>query len=164
MIISSRQEKIDRSLDFSSRRCREADRSGKEENYEGAMAALQKMTAKMGLLNATRHAQTSSTVSRNVSQLTTEERSCLLSAADSTNAATLANPNSVVSQLRRLELSRSPGVDGFTIERLNSVLLGGDRDARLKEGALLEYTTFLKKLVTGELTDHQSQLLHAIKI
>ena len=70
----------------------------------------------------------------------------------------------MLKQLKRIKKSRSPGVDGFTIDHLSSLLLGGNSDNQLKDELLKEYTQFLKKFLTGSLTSHQLQLFHAIKL
>ena len=67
-------------------------------------------------------------------------------------------------QLRRLKKNRSPGVDGFTVERLASVFLGGDRNIQLRDDLLTDYVLFLKMFVAGRLTQHQLRLFHAIKL
>ena len=43
-------------------------------------------------------------------------------------------------------------------------MFGGNRDSQLKKDALEQYATLLGKFVVGELTTHQSQLFHAIKL
>ena len=96
--------------------------------------------------------------------LTTEDRSALFSKVDVAHAASLVTSSSILSQLRRLKWNRSPSVDGFTVEHLNSILLEGNRDSQLKKDVLEQYATFLRKFVVGELTTHQSQLFHAIKL
>ena len=68
-----------------------------------------------------------------------EERSGLFLPPDASAATRLVNRKNIWSRLRRVKRSRSPGVDCFTIEhlaycwkeRLNSVLLGGNRNAQL---------------------------------
>ena len=57
-----------------------------------------------------------------------EERDYLIWPTESSTAIRLVNPMNIPNQLIRLKKNRSPGIDGFTIEHLNSVLLGGDRD------------------------------------
>ena len=88
--------------------------------------------------------------------LTTEDRDELFTKVDAAHATSLVTSNSILSQLRRLKRNRSPGIDGFTVEHLNSILLGGNRDSQLKKDVLEQYATFLRKFVVGELTSHQS--------
>ena len=129
--------------------------------YSNAMKALQKINAKPHLGSVVRDIH-NSLPARNMSMLAMEDRAALFSKTDAAQAASLITSKSVLSRLRRLKRNRSPGVDGFTIEHLNSVLLGGNRDSQLKKDVLEQYTTFLRKLVVGELTTHQSQLFHAL--
>ena len=61
-----------------------------------------------------------------------------------------------MSKQAKSKKNRAPGVDGFTIEHLSSLLLGGNRDNQLKDKLLKEYTQLLQKLLTGSLTSpHQ---------
>ena len=156
-------EKIKRSFDFSSRCYREADKNVQQGDYSNAMRALQKINAKPNLGSVLKDIQ-DSLPARNVSMLTAEDRDELFTKVDAAHAASLVTASSILSQLRRLKRNRSPGVDGFTVEHLCSVFLGGNRDSQLKKDALEQYATFLRKFVVGELTTHQSQLFHAIKL
>ena len=67
-------------------------------------------------------------------------------------------------QLKKLKKNRSPGVDGFTVEHLISVFLGGNRNVQLRNALLQDYVLFLKKFVAGQLTQHQLKLFHAVKL
>ena len=156
-------EKIKNSFNFSSRCYREADRNVKHGDYSNAMRALQKVDAKINSANVIGDIR-DSLPARNVSMLTTEDRSELFTKVDADRAAFLVTSSSILSQLRRLKRNRSPGIDGFTVEHLNSIMLGGNRDSQLKKDVLEQYATLLRKFVCGELTSHQSQLFHAIKL
>ena len=72
--------------------------------------------------------------------------------------------DAVLKQLKKLKKNRSPGVDGFTVEHLISVFLGGNRNVQLRDGLLQDYVLFLKKFVAGQLTQHQLKLFHAVKL
>ena len=47
---------------------------------------------------------------------------------DATAAVELITEDAVLKQLKKLKKNRSPGVDGFTVEHLISVFLGGSRN------------------------------------
>ena len=55
-------------------------------------------------------------------------------------------------------------MDGFTVEHLISVFLGGNRNVQLRDALLQDYVLFLKKFVAGQLTQHQLKLFHAVKL
>ena len=78
-----------------------------------------------------------------------ELRSQLFTYTSSDVAVNLATEAAVLKQIKRIKQNRAPGVDGFTIERLSSLLLGGNRDNQLKDELLKEYTQLLQKLLTG---------------
>lgn len=77
------------------------------------------------------------------------------------------NASSEVYQSHRYKyahLTGSVDVEGFTVEHLISIFLGGNRNVQLRDDLLKDYVQFLKKFVTGELTQHQLKLFHAIKL
>ena len=119
------QEKIKSSFDFSSRCYREADRNVQQGDYSNAMRALQKINAKPNLGSVLRDIH-DSLPARNMSMLTAEDRDELFTKVDAAHAASLVTSSSILSQLRRLKRNRSPGIDGFIVEHLCSILLGGN--------------------------------------
>ena len=128
-----------------------------------ATRALWRVNAKPSLGSALRDAHDSSPA-RSASTLATEDRVASSSKVDAAHAASLVASSSALSQLRRLKRSRSPGVDGFAVERLDSASLGGSRDSQLERGALERRATLLRRLVVGESTARQPQPPRATKL
>ena len=52
----------------------------------------------------------------------------------------------------------------MTIEHLNSIFLGGNRDDAYKKEILSDYVTFLNKCVKSDLTESQKKLLHSLRL
>ena len=70
----------------------------------------------------------------------------------------------VITQLKKLFRNRQPGMDGSTVEHFLSVFMGGKGHSQLKQQLLEEYVLFLQKFFTADLTAHQLQLLHQVKL
>ena len=105
-----------------------------------------------------------SSPNRSLNEISDELRSQLFTYASSDVAVNLATEAAALKQIKRIKKSRAPGVDGFTIEHLSSLLLGGNRDNQLRDELLNEYTKLLQKPLAGSLASHRLQLFHAIKL
>ena len=67
-------------------------------------------------------------------------------------------------KIRRLKKGRSPGIDGFTAEHLISLTQAGRGQNVIKKEILVQYVTFLRKIVAAKLTPHQNEALNTIKL
>ena len=52
----------------------------------------------------------------------------------------------------------------MTLEHLNSIFLGGNRDDACKKQVLKDYVAFLNGWFKHDLTDNQNKLFHALKL
>ena len=82
----------------------------------------------------------------------------------SSNDDYLLTVNDVLYQLRSSKKNRSPGVDGMTIEHLNSIFLGGNTDDAYKRELLDNYVQFFNKWLKSDLTDDQKKVFHSLKL
>ena len=101
---------------------------------------------------------------RNLGNLTEEQRESLFSYVEHQGVESFLSENVALQQLKRLKRSRSPGLDGMTIEHLNSIFLGGNRDDFCKKQVLKDYVDFLNRWFKHDLTDSQKKLFHALKL
>ena len=62
--------------------------------------------------------------SRNYSELSVDQRQELFTYVDSSSDDFRLTTNDVLHQLKKMKKNRSPGLDGMTIEHLNSIFLG----------------------------------------
>ena len=90
----------------------------------------------------------SSLPARNLNEMSDDCRNRLFNYTNPQVALDAINEDAVLSQLKRLKKNRSPGVDGFTIEHLISLMLGGNRDAQLRSELIKArvYNVFKKAL------------------
>ena len=91
------------------------------------------------------------------SELNVEQRQASFTYVESSSDDFLLTRNDVLYQLKKMKKSRSPGLDGVTIERLNSALLGGDRDDAYKRETLSDYVTLLNRRVKSDLAESQKK-------
>ena len=61
---------------------------------------------------------------RSLTEASDDCRARLFTYANPQVALDATNEDAALSQLKRLKKSRSPGIDGFTIEHLTSLMLG----------------------------------------
>ena len=127
------------------------------------MQALQRQDAKANLENALADIS-ASLPERSFNEMSPGVRGSTFRRTDASAAVDLATEDAALKRLRRLKKNRSPGVDGFTVEHLVSVFLGGNRNLQLRDDLLHDYVLFLKMFVAGRLTQHQLRLFHAIKL
>ena len=127
------------------------------------MQALQRHEAKVNLDNVLVDIS-ASLPARNFNETSPGARNAIFRHTDASAAVDLVTEDAALKRLRRLKKNRSPGVDGFTAQRLVSVFLGGDRNLQLRDDLLHDYVLFLKMFVAGRLTQHQLRLFHAIKL
>ena len=150
----SKKKLFDRKLDFTSRCYRQADKNAIQGDFGKAMNALLKIDAKVNLRAASSDI-VASLPSRHLNEALEDFRAQLFTCTSSNVAVNLATEGAASKQAKSKK-NRAPGVDGFTIEHLSSLLLGGNRDNQLKDKLLKEYTQLLQKLLTGSLTSpHQ---------
>ena len=154
---------INRKYDFAARRNREADRNVKAGDFGKAMQALLKIDAKVNLENVEATIQ-DSLPQRNLGNLTDDQRKSLFSYVEYPESESFLSENAVLQQLKRITRNRSPGIDGMTIEHLNSIFLGGNRDEACKKQVLKDYVVFLNRWFKHDLTDSQKKLFHALKL
>ena len=156
---------LDRNFDFESRRQRLADKNAIAGDYGKATQALQRQDVKVNLNNVSGDIR-ASLPPRSLREMSLDLRTQTFRRADPTAAVELVTEDNVLKQLKRLKKNRSPGVDGFTVERLISIFLGGNRsrNVQLRDDLLQDYVLFLKKFVAGQLTQRQLKLFHAIKL
>ena len=154
---------IQRKYDFRSRCYREADRNVRAGDYGKAMQALLKVDAKVNL-EGVEDVIMESLPPRVFSNLNEVQRNDLFTYVDNPGSSEFISESVVLQQLRRLKRNRSPGMDGMTVEHLNSIFLGGGRDEVGKKEVLKEYVTFLSRWYKCSLTDNQRRLLHALKL
>ena len=62
---------------------------------------------------------------RNLREMSIDLRREIFRHTDATAAVELITEDAVLKQLKKLKKNRSPGVDGFTVEHLISIFLGG---------------------------------------
>ena len=127
------------------------------------MQALQRLDVKVNLDNVSADIE-ASLPPRNLREMSIDLRREVFRHTDATAAVELITEDAVLKQLKKLKKNRSPGVDGFTVEHLISVFLGGNRNVQLRNALLQDYVLFLKKFVAGQLTQHQLKLFHAVKL
>ena len=96
--------------------------------------------------------------------LNDEERQALFQNIDPTSVPTIATPEAVSARIRKLARNRKPGMDGITAEHFLSLFNGGRGRDQIKKQLIKEYSTFLQKFFTGDFSEHQLQLFHAIKL
>ena len=154
---------LDRNFDFSSRCQRLADKCAIAGDYGKAMQSLQRMDLKINLDNVSVDIE-ASLPPRNLREISLDLRRRTFRHTDATAAVELITEDNVLKQLKKLKKNRSPGVDGFTVEHLISIFLGGNRNVQLRDDLLQNYVLFLKQFVAGQLTQHQLKLFHAIKL
>ena len=70
---------------------------------------------------------------RNLQTISPDERVLLHSKTDSSSAHDLITSDSVLRKVQRLKRNRAPGIDGFTAEHLNRLLMGGNRQIEFKK-------------------------------
>ena len=133
---------LDKSFDFSSRRCRQADERFIDGELGKATEASQKTDAKASVNSGFADVEASLS-RRSLWETPQDERDRAFRRADS--AADLIAESNALKRLKGLKRSRSPGVDGFTIERLISVFLGSGRSAQLRGDPRKDYAQLLKK-------------------
>ena len=153
---------FNRSFDFASRCQRLADKCATAGDYGKAMQALQRLDVKVNLDNVSADIE-ASLPPRNLREMSIDLRREIFRHTDATAAVELITEDAVLKQLKKLKKNRSTGVDGFTVEHLISVFLGGNRNVQLRSALLQDYVLFLKKFVAGQLTQHQLKLFHAVK-
>ena len=127
------------------------------------MQSLQRMDLKINLDNVSVDIE-ASLPPRNLREISLDLRRRTFTHTDATAAVELITEDNVLKQLKKLKKNRSPGVDGFTVEHLISIFLGGNRNVQLRDDLLQNYVLFLKQFVAGQLTQHQLKLFHAIKL
>ena len=154
---------LSRNFDFASRCERLADKCAVSGDYGKSLQALQREDLKVNMNNVTNDIE-ASLPPRNLRGISHDLRRQVFSHTDATTAVDLITEDAVLNQLKRLKKNRSPGVDGFTVEHLISIFLGGNRNVQLRDNLLQDYVLFLKKFVAGQLTQHQLKLFHAIKL
>ena len=94
----------------------------------------------------------------NLREMSIDLRREIFRHTDATAAVELITEDAVLKQLKKLKKNRSPGVDGFTVEHLISVFLGGSRNVQLRDALLQDYVLFLKKFVIITLQTHFSSV------
>ena len=122
------------------------------------MQALLKVDAKVNL-EGVEDVVMESLPPRVFSNLNEVQRNDLFTHVDNPGSSEFISESVVLQQLRRLKRNRSPGMDGMTVEHLNSIFLGGGRDEVGKKEVLKEYVTFLSRWYKCRLTDNQRRLL-----
>ena len=132
-------------------------------DYGKAMQALLKVDAKVNL-EGVEDVVMESLPPRVFSNLNEVQRNDLFTYVDNPGSSEFISESVVLQQLRRLKRNRSPGMDGMTVEHLNSIFLGGGRDEVGKKEVLKEYVTFLSRWYKCRLTDNQRRLFHALKL
>ena len=145
---------LNKKYDFMSRCHEEADANVKAGDYSKAMQSLLKVNARMNI-NTVEQNIKDSPPDRNYGELSDDQRRALYSHVDLSDASPLVTTKDVLYQLRRIKKNRSPGVDGMSIEHLNSIFLGGNRDEVFKREVLKDYVEFLNKWFKSDLTDSQ---------
>ena len=95
------------------------------------MESLRKVNAKINLENVSSDIN-SSLPARNLNEMSDDCRDRLFNYTNPQAALDAINEDAVLSLLKRLKKNRSPGIDGFTIEHLISLMLGGNRDVQLR--------------------------------
>ena len=109
--------------------------------YGKAMQALQRLDVKVNLNNVSDDIE-ASLPPRNLRGMSLDLRRQIFRHTDATTAVELISEDAVLKQLKRLRKNRSPGVDGFTVEHLISIFLGGNRNVQLVNVVI----TFYKKI------------------
>ena len=154
---------LEKKYDFRSRCYKEADKNVVSGDYSRAMQSLLKIDSKVNL-GAIENTIKDSLPPRNYAELSQNQRQTLFTHAHSSNDQCLLTVNDVLQQLKTSKKNRSPGVDGMTIEHLNSIFLGGNTDDAYKREILDNYVQFLNKCLKSELTDNQKKILHSLKL
>ena len=63
-----------------------------------------------------------------------------------------------------MKKNRSPRLDGMTVEHLNSISLGGNRDDAYKRETLSDYVAFLNKWIKSDLTESKKKAFHSLRL
>ena len=154
---------MDKKHDFTSRRHKQADKNVMSGDSARAMQALLRVNSKVSL-DAIESATRDSLPVRSYDELADDQRRLLFTHAQPSNDDYSLSVNDVLHQLRSSKRSRSPSVDGVTIERLSSVFLGGNTDEAHKRQSLNDYVQLLNKWLKSDLTDTQKKAFHSLKL
>ena len=145
---------MDKKHDFTSRRHKQADKNVMSGDSARAMQALLRVNSRVNL-DEIESAIRGSLPVRSYDELTDDQRQLLFTHAQPSNNDYSLSVNDALHQLRSSKRSRSPGIDGMTIERLSSVFLGGNTDETYKRQLLSDYAQLLNKRLKSDLADMQ---------
>ena len=140
------RDALNKKRDFKSRRHKQADLNVRGGDYSKAMESLLKVDSKVSL-SAIESAIKEPLPPRSRDELSVEQRQALFTYVESSSDDFLLTRSDVLYRLKKMKKSRSPGLDGVTVERLNSALLGGNRDDAYKRETLSDYATLLNRCV-----------------
>ena len=157
------QQKLKRNFSFEDRKVSKANKCINNMDFKKAMETLLREDIPIKAENFQQEIR-ASFPPKNDSLLTEQERHDLMQKCDPATVPLIAKPEAVKTQINKLFRNRQPGLDGVTVEHFLSIFNGGKGHKQLKEQLLKEYSLFLQKFFTGELSEHQLQLFHQVKL
>ena len=157
------QQRLRRNFSFEDRKVSKANKCIKNMDFKKAMDTLLREDIPVSAENFQQEIR-ASFPPKNVALLDEQERHDLMEKFDPVMIPLIAKPDAVKTQINKLFRNRQPGLDGATVEHFLSIFNGGRGHDQLKKQLLEEYSLFLQKFFTGDLSQHQLQLFHQVKL